>query len=189
MPKLFVNAQSLLNHAMELALQVFETGYQPTIILGVWRGGTPIAIAVQEVFEWLRCSTDHYAIRTSSYDAHGKQAKTVKVFGLQQLSDMRSTDRVLIIDDTFDTGRSIEAIIEGVINLYGNSCPEEIKIATVFYKPTLNQTGRMPDFYREITEDWIVFPHELLGCDEDDLKMHKDMSETVISKLIELKGS
>ena len=85
--KLFVSAEELLRDSFELGLRIFENGYRPTFIVGVWRGGTPIAIAIQEVLDLLGCKTDHYAIRTASYYGMGKQSKEVKLFGLQHLAE------------------------------------------------------------------------------------------------------
>ena len=65
--KLFVSAEELLADSFELGLRIFESGYRPSYIVGVWRGGTPIGIAVQEVLDLLGCKTDHFAIRTASY--------------------------------------------------------------------------------------------------------------------------
>ena len=59
------------------------------------------------------------------------------------------------MDDVFDTGKTIEAVINDF-----KSKVNEIKSATLFYKPKNNQTDIIPDFYVRETEDWIVFPHD-----------------------------
>ena len=48
MQKTFITAQSLLEDSFRLASQVFEDGFRPQFIIGIWRGGAPIGIAVQE---------------------------------------------------------------------------------------------------------------------------------------------
>ena len=77
MEKTFLKAEDLLRDSYELGLRILESGYRPTFIVGVWRGGTPVAIAVQEVLELCNCPTNHFAIRTSSYDAQNRQTDTV----------------------------------------------------------------------------------------------------------------
>ena len=52
-----------------------------------------------------------------------------------------------------------------------NIWESKLKIATVFYKPDKNKTTIYPSYYVEITEDWIVFPHELVGLTDDEIKM------------------
>ena len=67
MKKTFIQADELLKDSFELAWQVYESGYRPDYIVGVWRGGAPIGIAVQEFLDVLGIDSDHIAIRTSSY--------------------------------------------------------------------------------------------------------------------------
>ena len=45
MDKLFIQADELLRDSFKLAWQVYESGYRPNYIIGVWRGGAPIGIA------------------------------------------------------------------------------------------------------------------------------------------------
>lgn len=184
MEKVFVSAEGLLQDSFELALQIFESGYRPSFIVGVWRGGTPVGIAVQEVLEMLKCPTNHFAIRTSSYGGDMKQAKDVKVFGLQHMVDtINAEDRLLIIDDIFDSGRSIDAIIKALSEKCRLNTPTDIRVATVYYKPKRNQTVRTPDFYLHETDAWTVFPHELQGCDVDELRKTKNLPERFFNLL------
>jgi hypoxanthine phosphoribosyltransferase len=46
MEKLFVSAESLLRDSIELARRIVHSGYRPTFLVAMWRGGTPIGIAV-----------------------------------------------------------------------------------------------------------------------------------------------
>jgi len=50
--KLFISAQSLLEDSWRLAVNILKDGFHPNFIVGVWRGGTPVGIAVQEMLEW-----------------------------------------------------------------------------------------------------------------------------------------
>ena len=67
MEKHFIQSEKLLKDSFELAWQVYESGYRPNYIVGVWRGGAPIGIAVQEFLDVLGVESDHIAIRTSYY--------------------------------------------------------------------------------------------------------------------------
>jgi hypothetical protein len=53
MKKHYIKAQQLLDDSFKLAWQVYESGYRPNYIVGVWRGGAPIGIACTRVS---RCS-------------------------------------------------------------------------------------------------------------------------------------
>src|SRR5580698_3861268 len=77
MEKLFISADSLLRDSMELARLIVRSGLRPTHLVAMWRGGSPIGIAVQEVLEYHSIEVDHIAIRTSSYVGIDQQSKTV----------------------------------------------------------------------------------------------------------------
>ncbi|GGX75062.1 hypoxanthine phosphoribosyltransferase [Litorimonas cladophorae] len=180
--KVFVSSRDLLEDSFELALRIHESDFHPTFILGVWRGGTPVGIAVQEVLETLDCPTNHFAIRTASYGARttsfdGEEAlPEVEVLGLQHIVDVvDAEDRLLIIDDIFDSGRSVDAIIRQVRARCRKNTPKDIRVATIYYKPKRNLTDRNPDFYVHETDEWTVFPHELRGCSEEELRARGTM--------------
>ena len=77
MKKHYIKAQQLLDDSFKLAWQVYESGYRPNYIVGVWRGGAPIGIAVQEFLDVLDVEPDHIAIRTSSNTGIGQRSKSV----------------------------------------------------------------------------------------------------------------
>ena len=50
--KIFVTAQSLLSDSFRLGLRIMDDGFHPDYIIGIWRGGTPVGIAVQELLKY-----------------------------------------------------------------------------------------------------------------------------------------
>ena len=48
--KIWLTADDLLGDSFRLARAVLESGFRPTHLVGIWRGGAPIGIAVQEFF-------------------------------------------------------------------------------------------------------------------------------------------
>ena len=175
--KTFIKAQELLDDSFRLARKVFEGGFRPNYIVGVWRGGTPVGIAVQEALDHLGVSTDHISIRTSSYDGIDKQREDVRVHGLNYIVDnVNAEDSLLIIDDVFDTGRSVQAVIDKLKQESRRNTPEIIRIATVYYKPSKRRVDCLPDYYIHETEDWLVFPHELHGLTEQEILDHKPVA-------------
>ena len=97
MNKKYITAQELLEDSFRVAAQVFEDGFRPQFIIGIWRGGAPIGIAVQEYFDYKKVETDHIAVRTSSYYGIGKQAKEIKVHGLHYLIENANAGDGLLI--------------------------------------------------------------------------------------------
>ena len=169
--KQYISADSLLNDSFKLAEQVLKSEFNPTFMIAVWRGGAPIGIAVQEYLSVHGIKTDHIAIRTSSYAAAiDKQSKEVRVHGLNYLvKNITHTDRLLIVDDVFDTGRSIEAIIHELKARTRLNMPEEVRVAVPYFKPTRNQTDRVPDYFVHETEAWLKYPHSLEGLSREEI--------------------
>lgn len=172
MSKIFISSSSLLQDSFRVAAQVFNDGFRPDFIVGIWRGGAPIGIAVQEFFEYKKEPTDHIAVRTSSYYGINQQSKEIKVHGLHYLvENANAGDKLLIVDDVFDSGRSIEALINQIHALMRLNAPKEIRIATPYYKPKNNKTegNLVPDYYVHESEEWLVFPHELSDLTKEEL--------------------
>ena len=185
MQKQYITADQLLKDSLDLAFRIIESCFRPDMIVGIWRGGTPVGIAVQEVMEFVDIKTDHIAIRASSYTNIG-QRTTVEVDGLEYLEQQLNADKkLLLIDDVFDTGQSIESVIQELNGFYKGSSPE-IRIATPYYKPGNNETGRVPDFYLFETDDWLVFPHELIGLSVKEIINEKPLPEELKEKLLSL---
>jgi hypothetical protein len=183
MKKQYITADQLLEDSLELAFRIINSKFKPDLIVGIWRGGTPVGIAVQEVMEFVGINSDHIAIRTSSYSSI-EQRNDVKVHGLEYLEQHLAADKkLLLVDDVFDTGLSIESVIRELGDLCNGNTPE-IRIATPYYKPGNNQTGRVPDFFLFETDDWLVFPHELIGLSVKEILNEKPLPEGVKEKLL-----
>jgi uncharacterized protein len=174
MEKVFISAESLLHDAMELATRIVRSGFRPSFLVAVWRGGAPIGITVQEVLEYHGIHADHIAIRTSSYTGIDHQAKTVRVHALDYLvSRLSAEDQLLLVDDVFDSGLSIEAIMRELTGRCRRNLPSQVRIATAYYKPLRNRSSLRPDYYVRETNDWLVFPHELQGLTRQEILDHK----------------
>lgn len=172
--KRFISAQELLEDSFVLAAKVLESGYRPTHIVGVWRGGALPGVAVQEYLAWKGCETDHVAVRTSAYRGIDEAAPEVRIHGLGYFVErLDSSDRVLIVDDVFDTGRSAVALENALHERCVGHEPADIRIATVWFKPARNTTDRTPDYFAHETSDWLVFPHELVGLSSEEVARHK----------------
>lgn len=173
--KQYLSAQGLLDDSFRLARQVLASGFEPTFIIAVWRGGAPIGIAVQEFLALHGIVTDNISIRTSSYAAGiDQQSREVKVHGLNYLmKNIQHHDRLLIVDDVYDTGRSIEAIINELQRRTRLNMPGEVKIAVPYYKPSRNQTNRVPDYFVHETNAWLKYPHSLEGLSNAEIEISR----------------
>jgi len=174
MQKRFITAQELLEDSFRVAAKVFEDGFRPQFIVGIWRGGAPIGIAVQEFFDFKKIETDHIAVRTSSYYGINQQSKEIKVHGLHYIIENADAgDGLLIVDDVFDSGRSIDALIKQLKIQMRNNMPTDIRVACPWYKPTNRKVDIVPDYYVHESSEWLVFPHELSGLTPEEISQGK----------------
>lgn len=183
MSKTYLTAQSLLEDSFKLAEQVLESGFKPTFIIAIWRGGAPIGIAVQEYLGFHGIQTDNIAIRTSSYSGIDNQSRQVKVSGLDYLvQNIQSYDRLLIVDDVFDTGRSVAAIIDELKSKMRLNLPRDIRIAVPYYKPSRKQVDIEPDYVVHETTDWLKYPHSLEGLSNKEMQQERPEIYQIIKK-------
>ena len=181
--KLYLDAQQLLEDSFKLAANVYRSGFRPTFIVAIWRGGAPMGIAIQELLAHRGIDTDHIAIRTASYHNIDEQDAKVQVFSLSYLvKNMSSDDSLLIVDDVFDTGRSIAAVIERLKVLLRRNFPTDVRVAVPYYKPSRNQTNRVPDYFLHETEQWLKFPHSLEGLTEQEVEKHRPELYAILQK-------
>ena len=56
--KIYLNANDLLLDSYRLGINILNSGFKPDYIVGIWRGGTPVGIAVQEILHYLGVESD-----------------------------------------------------------------------------------------------------------------------------------
>ena len=173
MDKTVLSAQDLLEVSIELGIRILESGFRPTMIIAIWRGGTPVGMAVQETLSYAGVEADHIAIRTSSYTGVDERS-TVAIHGLNYIiKKICHDDRVLIVDDVFDTGNTIKAVIDELRQRARGNTPEDIRVAVPWFKPSRNETDLTPDYFLRETDEWLVFPHELDALTPEELERHR----------------
>jgi uncharacterized protein len=134
---------------------------------------------VQEVLEYHGVECDHISIRTSSYTGIDQRTKTVRVHAIDYLvSRLAAEDRLLLIDDVFDSGLSLEAVMEELKKRCRRNLPEQIRIATVYFKPSRNRSFLLPDYFVRSTDEWLVFPHEMQGLTREEILTLKPVDES-----------
>lgn len=179
MKKQFIEEQALLEDAFRLAVNIFDSGFRPDFIVGIWRGGSTVGIYVQECLQYLGVKTDHIAIRTSyrgqpSYGDLIENPESIRVHGLQYLfENLNREDKLLIVDDVFSSGYNVEAVINRLTRKCKRNMPKEVRVAVPYFKPVKNLSGRKPDYFLHTTEDWLVLPYELQGLSTEEIADYK----------------
>jgi len=178
--KVWVDARTLLLQSLRLARGIWEDGFRPDYLVGVWRGGTPPGVAIHEYFRLRGHDPYHTAIKTQSYRGMQRGAEGVEVKGLEHVIDVvEAEDRMLIVDDVFDTGHTMAALLEQIAARARRNAPE-CRTATVYYKPARNETDLEPDYHQVADDRWIVFPHEIEGLTEDEIRRHRPRLHAVL---------
>ncbi len=179
MEKLFIQEEEMLLDSYRLGVKIYDSGFRPTFIVGVWRGGSSVGIAVQECLQYLGVETDHITIRTSyrgvtSYHKMLENAEAIRVHGTRYLlENLNADDDLLIVDDVYNTGLSVKAVIDRLSYRSKRNMPEDVRVAVPWYKPANNKTGRVPDYFLHQTDEWLVLPWELNGLTVEEIYRHK----------------
>ncbi len=189
MEKEFIQEEDALLDAYRLGVKIYESGFQPTFILGVWRGGSSVGIAVQECLQYLGVETDHISIRTSyrgmtSYKAMLENAEAIRVHGTRYLlENLNADDGLLIVDDVYSSGLNVKAVIDRLATRTKRNMPKDVRIAVPWYRPSNNRTGRVPDYYLHEIDRWLVLPWELNGLTRDEIYREKPFLRQIFEEV------
>ncbi|MEM4260201.1 MAG: phosphoribosyltransferase family protein [Candidatus Woesearchaeota archaeon] len=174
--KIFLDANEFFRLSFQLAKKVYDSGYIPDYLLIVSRGGFPIGITIHEFFRYKGFEIDHGSIKAVSYKTINNRDQNTRLYGIENIPFERN-EKFLIIDDIFDTGRTIKKILSKLPDTV------EKKIAVIYFKPTKNQTKITPDYYLHKTKKWIVYPHEICGLSDAEIKQKDPKLFNIINKI------
>jgi len=170
--KYFITPEQLRVESYELGRRVITSGFKPDFMVAIWRGGTSVGSYVHELLKCCDIKPDHIAVRTSTYKGIDEMHDVTTVDGLEYVIEKANYfHSLLIVDDVHDKGITIKSLVEELSKRSRANTPNNIKVATVYYKPNRNKTNRVPDFYVHETDKWIVFPHELEGLTAEEIKV------------------
>lgn len=188
--KHYVTETELLHDAYRLGVQIAESNFQPTFIVGLWRGGSVVGIAVQECLQFLGYPTDHISIRTSYRGLNTYQQMVdnpqdeIRIHGTQYLLEsLNQDDGLLIVDDVYSSGLTTSAVIARLRHRLKENMPAQVRIAVPWYKPKHNRTDNRPDFYLHTTDDWLVMPYELSGLTREEIAANKPWLIPILDSL------
>ena len=172
--KLYLTPDSIQKDSYLLASRVVKSGFRPDFMVALWRGGSIPACYLHEFLKYSGIQTDHIAIRTSRYTGIDETSSQIAVHNLGYLVEhLQKDSKVLLVDDVFDSGLSIEAVKSTLREKLGDRTPDDIRVACVYYKPLRSKTAMVPDYYMYSTNAWIVFPHELEGMSLEEIAEHR----------------
>ena len=171
--KIIVEPSVVRNNGIRMAYQMWQDGFIPSMIYVPLRGGANLGNIISEVFKLLTPQTPCMYCAVIAHSYHGFNLDSgINVDGWTTSPEkIRPVDRVLLVDDIYDTGKSANYLWDSILNY--NKHPENLRLAVhdykeVTYHPKLTKT---PDYYAvhhkiEKKEDdfWIHYSsHELYG--------------------------
>ena len=163
--KVYVDAREYLRDSWRLAKAVLDSGWRPDVLLALWRGGAGIGVSVHEFFKVKGLSPLHMPVKCYSYTGIDEKSAEVRFEHADSVfAKLSRGDKVLVVDDVFDSGRTAAAVRAKLESL---GC--DMRMACVYWKPSRNETPFEPDYHVRKVEDWIVFPHEIEGLTEDEV--------------------
>jgi hypoxanthine phosphoribosyltransferase len=168
MDKFYLGSEKLLLDSFRLARSVWDSGWKPDVLIALWRGGTPVGVAVHEFFEYAGWRVRHMAVKTASYTGIGARQEPRLEFARETLGAIGGADKVLVVDDVLDSGGTMRVVLA---SLNAGRRAGGARSAVLYWKPSAGQYGVTPDYHVGILEDWIVFPHELEGLTREEVAL------------------
>ena len=105
--KTYLSADEFLRDTWRLAAAVRRSGWRPDVMVALWRGGAPVGVAVHEYLKCAGWSVRHIPLKCASYTGIGEnEGEVVFTLGEEVFGMLRPGERVLVVDDVFDTGKT-----------------------------------------------------------------------------------
>jgi len=170
--KIFVKAEELEHDAWAFAIELHKLKVEFDWVVGLTRGGVQISIYIQEALSLLSGKKKFYStICAQSYSEIGKAGGVILGQMDHLINLVQEGQSILVIDDVFDRGRTLEAVYEN-LSLRLKAFKTTIYLGALYYKPDNSEVSIVPHFYYKIfsKEQWLVFPHELCGLSTEELQ-------------------
>jgi hypoxanthine phosphoribosyltransferase len=177
MNKEFLPYDTVRDNAIKLAYQIYNDGFIPDVIYVSLRGGAYIGNVISEYFKVVRKGERpcfYAAVVARSYTDIREHDKVMVDGWTYSPEHLRSGDKILLVDDIFDSGRTINHLAQIIVE---HGIPRaDLKIAVHDYKVIKYLEDQInlpiqPDYYcrkhvinSPEEELWIHYmSHELIG--------------------------
>ena len=156
--KLIVSWEEYHETVEKLAIQIDESGYKPTILIGIMRGAAPMIDVLSRVFK-LKCAY----LAVESYSGKGVEDEQGNIVFSREMSSIAPNmgGRILLCDDLSDTGITFNKSIDWLRKYKPiKDTIEDIKTATLWKK---KKSTFEADYCAVKLESnpWIVQPFEI----------------------------
>ena len=190
MKKEFLQYDTMRNNAIKLAHRIYSEKFLPDVIYVSLRGGACLGNIISEFFKIVHKGTRpvyYAAVVARSYTDLGNAGK-VRVDGWTYSPEhLRVGDKVLLVDEVFDTGRTVNHLAQIILD---KGIPRsDLKIAVHDYKYFFDKSPQFPiqpDYWcrkHEVSVNdksrWIHYmSHELVGLSQEEVDEHYCKQDT-----------
>ncbi|MDR3303527.1 MAG: phosphoribosyltransferase [Treponema sp.] len=184
MKKEFLPYDVVRNNALKLAHHINQDGFVPDVIYVSLRGGAYLGNVISEYFKIVRRGARpvYYAAVVARSYTDVRESGKIMVEGWTYAPEhLRIGDKVLLVDDIFDTGLTINHLADIIL---ARGIPrQDFKVAVHDYKYFRDKPEQLPvqpDYWCRkhdlsiYDEDmWIHYlSHELVGLKPDELEQY-----------------
>jgi hypoxanthine phosphoribosyltransferase len=184
MKKEFLPYDVVRNNALKMAHRIYHEGFVPDVIYVSLRGGAYLGNVISEYFKIVRREGRpvYYAAVVARSYTGVRASEQVKVEGWTYAPEhLRIGDKVLLVDDIFDTGKTVNYLTEIILE---KGIPrEDLKIAVHDYKCFYDKVPQLPiqpdywcrrhDLSVNDEDTWIHYmSHELVGLSPEELEQY-----------------
>jgi hypoxanthine phosphoribosyltransferase len=179
--KEFLQFDTVRDNALKLAHQIYTDGFIPDVIYVSLRGGAYLGNVISEYFKIVHKGKHpvYYAAVVAHSYTDVAQAEKVHIVGWTYSPEyLRVGDKVLLIDDIFDSGKTINCLAQVIVD---KGIPrKDLKIAVHDYKYFVDKPEQLPiqpDYWCRKHEQsvndqgsWIHYmSHELVGLTQEEI--------------------
>jgi hypoxanthine phosphoribosyltransferase len=198
MRKDFLTYDDARNNALKLAYRIAKDGFVPDVIYVLLRGGAYLGNVLSEYFKVIRKGQRpvfYAAVVARSYTDIRTQEKVMVDGWTYSPEHLRSGDRILVVDDIFDSGRTINHLVDIIMQ---KGIPrEDIKVAVHDYKVVRYHNDQMPvqpDYFcrkhvidRPEDDVWIHYlSHELVGLSSEELEKYYYTADPELREILDV---
>lgn len=195
--KEFVSSDMIRNNALKMAHRIVQDGFIPDVIYVSLRGGAYVANVLSEYFKLARKDVHpvlYAAVVARSYSDIHCHSRVMVDGWTYSPEHLRPGDRILLVDDIFDSGRTINHLVE--ILLEKGIPRKDIKVAVHDYKYFTEQEEQLPiqpDYWcRKFTmpnrekDGWLHYlSHELVGLTAEEREQYYYASDPELRDVLE----
>jgi hypoxanthine phosphoribosyltransferase len=197
--KEFLSYDIVRNNTLKLAHKIYRDNFVPDVIYVSLRGGAYMGNVISEYFKIVKTGRPVYyaAVVARSY-TDVRTSEKIKVEGwTYDPTHLRVGDKVLLIDDIFDSGKTINFLAEVILE---KGIPrQDLKVAVHDYKYFYDKPEQLPvqpdyfcrkhDLSVKDEDMWIHYmSHELVGLSKEELEENYYIHDPELHEALDIMG-